>query len=109
MDIAEKDRINFHNAPEKKPEVFEKFLPYAMVFGVEKAWAKEFEGIYTEPPKWYKDNNMSTFNTIIFANSLHSFANYSNNAISSTPGKGSGSGGGGFSGGGGGGGGGGSW
>jgi len=28
----------------KKPEVFEKLLPYAMVLGVAKIWAKEFEG-----------------------------------------------------------------
>ncbi len=106
LDIAEKDRINFHNAPEKKPEIFEKFLPYAMVFGVEKAWAKEFEGIYTVAPNWYSDRGMSTFSTVAFANSLNSFATYSNNTMSSTPG---GSGGHGSSGGGGGGGGGGSW
>ena len=36
MSVAEADRIKFHNAPEKKPEVFEKLLPYAMVLGVEK-------------------------------------------------------------------------
>ena len=56
MQIAEKDRINFANVPEKKPELFEKCLPYAMAFGVEKAWAKEFEGIYTVPPAWYGDS-----------------------------------------------------
>ncbi|MFH1455216.1 MAG: DUF2207 domain-containing protein [bacterium] len=106
LNIAEKDRINFHNAPEKKPEIFEKFLPYAMIFGVEKAWAKEFEGIYTEPPKWYSDHNMSVFSAIAFTSSLNNFTTYSNNAISSSP---RGSGGGGSSGGGGGGGGGGSW
>jgi uncharacterized membrane protein len=108
LDIAEKDRINFHNAPAKKPEIFEKFLPYAMIFGVEKAWAKEFDGIYKESPKWYVDNNMSAFNTIMFVNSLNNFTTYSNSMISSIPGS-SGSNGGGFVGGGGGGGGGGSW
>ncbi len=110
LQIAEKDRINFHNAPEKKPETFEKFLPYAMVLGVEKAWAKEFEGIYIQQPNWYNDSNMSTFSTAHLIVSLNHFTSYSSNTIVSTPSSsGSGSGGGGFSGGGGGGGGGGSW
>ena len=34
----------------KTPEMFEKFLPYAMAFGVEKKWAAAFEDLYTEPP-----------------------------------------------------------
>ena len=37
----------------KTPEMFEKFLPYAMALGVEARWAKAFEGIYKEPPQWY--------------------------------------------------------
>ena len=37
----------------KTPEMFEKFLPYAMALGVEDNWAKAFEGIYNEPPQWY--------------------------------------------------------
>ena len=35
------------------PDLFEKFLPYAMVFGVEKKWAKAFEGMHLPPPNWY--------------------------------------------------------
>ena len=111
IDIAEKDRIKFHNAPEKKPEVFEKFLPFAMIFGLEKQWAKEFEGIYTQPSGWYTDRSMKSFSAGAFAGSLKSFSDYSSRTISSSPSSSSsgGSGGGGSSGGGGGGGGGGSW
>jgi uncharacterized membrane protein len=107
LQIAEKDRINFHNAPEKKPELFEALLPYAMVLGVEKAWAKEFEGVYVAPPTWYVDPNMRAFNTAMLVNS---FSDFSSSTVRSfyAPSS-SGSGGGGFSGGGGGGGGGGSW
>lgn len=108
LQIAERDRINFHNAPEKKPEIFEKFLPYAMVLGVEKAWAKEFEGVYTNPPSWYNDGQFGTFNAIAFTNSLNSFGSMAGSSLTSAPGGSSGSGGGGSSGGGGGGGGGGS-
>jgi uncharacterized membrane protein len=37
----------------RTPEMFEKYLPYAMALGVEDNWAKAFEGIYTQPPSWY--------------------------------------------------------
>jgi hypothetical protein len=46
IEIAEVDRIKFHNNLEKTPVLFEKLLPYAMVFGLEKKWANEFEDIY---------------------------------------------------------------
>jgi len=106
LQIAEKDRLLFHNAPEKKPEVFEKLLPYAMVLGVADIWAKEFEGLYTTPPDWYSGPMGVNFSAIAFNNSLASFSTHAVSSMISAPG---GSGGGGFSGGGGGGGGGGSW
>ncbi|KKR70082.1 MAG: hypothetical protein UU13_C0014G0008 [Candidatus Nomurabacteria bacterium GW2011_GWB1_40_7] len=106
--IAEKDRLLFHNAPEKKPEIFEKLLPYAMVLGVANIWAKEFEGIYTTPPSWYSGSSNTAFSAVMFSNSLSSFSSYASSSMTSSP-SGSGSGGGGSSGGGGGGGGGGGW
>ncbi len=109
LNVAEKDRINFHNAPEKNPQLFEKLLPFAMVLGVEAAWAKQFEGMYMPPPGWYNDSSGAGFNSVIFANSMHSFSDTARSNLVSAPQGGSGSGGGGFSGGGGGGGGGGSW
>ncbi|MCC2630617.1 MAG: hypothetical protein K0S38_426 [Candidatus Paceibacter sp.] len=109
IETAEKDRINFHNAPEKNPELFEKLLPYAMVLELEKEWAKQFEGILMTPPSWYNDPSGRAFNAVILTNSLSSFSSSATTNLSSAPGGHSGSGGGGFSGGGGGGGGGGSW
>ena len=35
------------------PDTFEKYLPYAMIFGIEKKWAKAFEGMTMTPPTWY--------------------------------------------------------
>ncbi|MCW1930450.1 MAG: DUF2207 domain-containing protein [Candidatus Kerfeldbacteria bacterium] len=105
LQIAEKDRLQFHNAPDKKPEVFEKLLPYAMVLGVTSIWAKEFVDVYTTPPSWYVGTHGSTFNAVIFSHSLTSFSAYAGTSMTSAPG----SAGGGFSGGGGGGGGGGGW
>ncbi len=108
LQIAEKDRLNFHNAPDKNPELFEKLLPYAMVFGVEELWAKEFEGIYTVPPAWYV-GPADTFNVLYFGRDMAFFNSVTTSSLSSSPSSSGGSGGGGFSGGGGGGGGGGSW
>ncbi len=109
MNVAEKDRINFHDAPEKSPALFEKLLPFAMALGVENAWAKQFEGIYNQPPAWYADSRGGTFNPVFFTTDLRSFSTGATSTLASAPGGGSGSGGGGFSGGGFGGGGGGSW
>lgn len=109
LSYAEKDRIRFHNAPEKNPERFEKLLPYAMVLGVEKEWAKQFEGIYREPPRWYHDPSGQAFSALVFTDTLGGFSSTASSTLSSAPGGGSGFGGGGGAGGGGGGGGGGSW
>ncbi|HQI80957.1 MAG TPA: DUF2207 domain-containing protein, partial [Deltaproteobacteria bacterium] len=37
LSVAEKDRLNLLNPPEKTPEVFERFLPYALALDVEQA------------------------------------------------------------------------
>jgi uncharacterized membrane protein len=110
LSVAEKDRLAFHNAPERTPERFDALLPYAMVFGVEKAWAKQFEDIYKDrgAPGWYAGPPGHIFMPVAFASDLSdNFA--SAVSAASAPQGGSGSGGGGFSGGGFGGGGGGSW
>src|SRR3989344_5820817 len=109
LQIAEKDRLQFHNAPEKKPEIFEKLLPYAMVLGVSDIWAKEFEGIYTVPPSWYSGPSEGAFSAVAFSKIADNFNTFAENYMLATPRRSGGSGGSGFSGGGGGGGGGGSW
>ncbi|MCX6763265.1 MAG: DUF2207 domain-containing protein [Candidatus Moranbacteria bacterium] len=112
LTVAEKDRIKFHNAPAKNPEHFEKLLPYAMVLGVEKEWAKQFEDIYKNSPSWYEDSHGGSFNSVLFVSNLNSFSASANSSLTSAPSSASG-GGSGFSGGGAGGGfgggGGGSW
>ncbi len=119
IDVAEKDRITFHNSPEKTPARFEKLLPFAMALGVEKAWAKQFEGIYNQNPNWYSGPNAvgfsgvhpGLFNVGAFTDNLGSFADSVRSTVASNAShsSGGGFGGGGFSGGGFGGGGGGSW
>lgn len=96
----------------KNQMMFEKLLPYAVAFGVEKIWAKRFTSMHLKQPDWYQSSGSGTFNSVIFATALShgmstSFA--SSVTSSSSSGFSSGFSGGGSSGGGGGGGGGGSW
>ncbi len=111
LETAEKDRIDFHNAPEKNPQKFEELLPYAIALGVEDQWAKQFEGIYEGNPTWY-DGGGTTFTPTVLAHDMYNISHATAQTMASTPSK-AGSGGSGFSGGGGGGGfgggGGGSW
>lgn len=106
---------NFLNSQERqlnfqgdKQMLFEKLLPYAAAYGVEKAWAKRFDEMDLKNPDWYEGSTGTTFRSAVFASHLSD--SYNSFASSSTPPSSSGSGfSGGSSGGGGGGGGGGSW
>jgi hypothetical protein len=103
------DREQYQRVIVGHPEMFDKFLPFAMAFGVEKKWAKAFEDIYTESPRWYVGTNVTHFSVGRLSNSLASFSTRAGSTLASSPrsSSGSGFGGGGSSGGGGGGGGGG--
>jgi hypothetical protein len=93
------------------PELFDKYLPFAMAFGVEKQFARAFEGIYTEAPRWYVGPSVTSFNMSHFSGSMSQLSRAAGTTMSSSPrsSSGSGFGGGGSSGGGGGGGGGGAF
>jgi len=108
IDVAEKDRINFHNAPEKNPETFSKLLPFAVAFGLEKQWAEQFGDMQIEQ-EWFQSQSGQNLNPAVLASSVSSIGSQVSSRTPSSSSSGSGSGGGGFSGGGSGGGGGGSW
>jgi len=105
LSVTDKERFAFHNAPQKSPEQFMEYLPYAIAFKVEKEWAKVFEGITIPTPSWYEDNTGGTFSALYLTNSLGTFSS----SVASSGVSSSASSGGGSSGGGAGGGGGGSW
>jgi uncharacterized protein (TIGR04222 family) len=95
----------------EEENVFTRYLPYAIVFGLTRKWAKAFEdlGIQPDTSSWYVGPH--PFTALAFADSIDGFAVTTGGTLASTPAASgsSGFGGGGFSGGGGGGGGGGSW
>jgi uncharacterized membrane protein YgcG len=95
----------------EEENVFTRYLPYAIVFGLTEKWAKAFEDLGLQPDTtgWYVGPR--AFTAAAFADSIDGFAVTTGGTLASTPASSgsSGFGGGGFSGGGGGGGGGGSW
>jgi uncharacterized membrane protein YgcG len=95
----------------KTPEMFERYLPFAMAFGVERKWARAFQDIYRQPPKWYVGSNSSAFDFNRFSHSMSDLSSRAGSTMASSPRSSSGSGfsSGGSSGGGSGGGGGGGW
>lgn len=104
LSVTDKERFIFHNAPQKSPQQFMEYLPYAIAFGVEKQWANTFEEITIPNPDWYDGGGLGTFSAVGLTQSLGGFSSTfaSSSGVSASSG-------GGASGGGSGGGGGGSW
>jgi uncharacterized membrane protein len=97
---VESDRFN---RTIKTPEMFEKFLPFAMALSVEKNWSNAFQNIYTQPPSWYQGGSFGPpFFAYGFVNNLNAMSSQAGTVFASAPRSsgGSGFGGGGSSGGG---------
>jgi len=116
LEVAEQDELNLRHPPDKTPELFEHYLPFAIALNVEQAWAEQFTSVFSAlsagnaqyHPVWYMgdfDSNHLDIFTLDVSSSLTSTIS----SASIDPTVSSGSGGGGSSGGGGGGGGGGGW
>ncbi|MGB4420739.1 MAG: DUF2207 domain-containing protein [Candidatus Saccharimonadales bacterium] len=102
---AQKTKVNTDDSIELV-HLYERVLPYAIMFGLEKNWSKVLGEFYEKSgtqPDWYVSTG--AFSAATFATVVSSFTNYASSTNSST----GGSSGGGSSGGGGGGGGGGGW
>jgi uncharacterized membrane protein YgcG len=111
LTTAEADQLRF----EEGQDIFSRYLPYAIVFGVTERWAKVFAALAATGATagglyWYSSPHGFDHNH--FGSSMASFTSSTSTTMASTASSssgGSGFSGGGFSGGGGGGGGGGSW
>ena len=117
--MAEKDRLEFLQSVKGADtsdkgivKLYEKLLPYACLFGVEKSWMEELNKYYDriadyDPYWYYGDGYITGYMLGSMMSSVNS--SISSGSMSSSSSSSSGGGGGGFSGGGGGGGGGGGW
>lgn len=120
LSVAEDDRLKSFIGPEKTPELFEQFLPYAHALGVEQKWSDKFSAILAAaakgdtPSTGYRPSfytgSYTGFDGAMAAAALGGALTSALTSASASPSSsGSGSVGGGSSGGGGGGGGGGGW
>jgi hypothetical protein len=117
LSVAEKDRLNLENPPERTPALFEEFLPYALALGVEQIWSEQFAAVLAAAgqdatgysPGWYVGQSWTGTSISSMTSSMSSSLSSAIASASTAPGSSSGGGGGGCSGGGGGGGGGGGW
>jgi len=116
LSITERERLDRMTPPADTPELFEKYLPYAIALGVENRWADRFQSVLAAAAAqgqqgfgWYAGLSSPWNNPTGFADSVGSSLANTVSSASTAPGSSSGSGGGGSSGGGGGGGGGGGW
>jgi uncharacterized membrane protein len=117
LSIAERERLDRMTAPEDTPEIFERYLPYAIALGVENRWADRFRDVLAAASvqgqsqgfAWYSGSGNPWDDTGSFVDDVGSSLASTVSSASTAPGSSSGSGGGGSSGGGGGGGGGGGW
>lgn len=117
VDIAEKHELNYKNPAGRTPELFERYLPYALALGIEQKWSEQFHEVLAASaaegnsyaPGWYNGSHWHVNQASHFSSRLGGSLTGAIASSSTAPGSSSGSGGGGSSGGGGGGGGGGGW
>ncbi len=109
LKTVERDRVKFHFSPEAHPEKFADYLPYAILFGVEKQWAKLFQNISIATPQWYQGRERMNINSVYIASNILSINSeigssfFASGSFAASGGSGfSGGSGGGFGGGGGG-------
>jgi uncharacterized membrane protein len=82
-------RVDGDRIKRMPPDTFEKFLPYAMAFGVEQHWAKAFQGIITDPPSWYVGSGYGIpgmlWTPLLFTNSMSSFSTSAYQSFAAAP------------------------
>jgi uncharacterized membrane protein YgcG len=78
---VENDRSKALITPELTPDLFEKFLPYAMALNVEKVWSEKFRSVLSQAaqdgsarysPGWYSGPNWDPLNAAAFATAIGS-------------------------------------
>ena len=66
------DRVDGDRLARLTPDLYEKYLPYAMALGVERGWTAAFDGIAVPVPEWFGADGGITDPTK-FNDTLHAF------------------------------------
>lgn len=81
LETTESDRMELIGTPPTQtPELYEKYLPYAIALGVEKQWSRKFAHVFYNlekkgspyTPIWYHGGDFKTFNAQSFSSTLSS-------------------------------------
>ncbi len=108
LQATESERLKLVGTPPTKtPQLYEKYLPYAIALGVEKAWSVQFAPVFRKleqegtpyTPIWIYGGRFNSFNTHSFSSNMASSLSSAISSASTPPGSSSGFGGGGFGGG----------
>ncbi|MGH9575728.1 MAG: DUF2207 domain-containing protein [Candidatus Acidiferrales bacterium] len=69
----------------KTPDLFEKYLPYAMALRVDKKWVQQFSGIAMQPPSWFQGYYGPGFAPYLLLNDLNMMSMQASTAMVSAP------------------------
>ena len=79
LSITERERLDRMTPPDDTPELFEKYLPYAIALGVENRWAERFAAVLAAAAAqgqqgfaWYSGSGNPWNNPTGFADSMGS-------------------------------------
>jgi hypothetical protein len=64
-------------------ELFERYLPYAIAFGVESSWAHSFDSVYVTAPDWYAAPMRDGFSASSFAHRISDLSVSAGSSMSS--------------------------
>ncbi|HEX9179646.1 MAG TPA: hypothetical protein VF859_04570, partial [Burkholderiales bacterium] len=103
LSVAERDRLQLLHPPELTPELFEKYLPYALALDVENEWAEQFAELFrirgqagdAHSPSWYRGSHWGSGSPSGFGSALGGGLSGAIASSSASPGSSSGGGGGG--------------
>jgi hypothetical protein len=77
--MAENERVKLLNPPDETPELFEKYLPFAVLFKVEEVWGERFKDLLSKDPQqpgysagWYSGSNFSQFTNSVASSGFRS-------------------------------------
>jgi len=65
--------------------IFERLLPYAIIFGLSNRWAKAFADLYTQPPDWYQPADPTGYTTWMLMRDLDRSVSTMNTTLPSMP------------------------
>lgn len=81
---AEVLRLKIKNPPGHTRAEFDRLLPYAMIFGLENEWSRQFQDVLDQPADWMTGDT-SNFTGTNFLYGLHAFQRSSVGTLTSQP------------------------